>query len=642
MCGIAGACFWDDPPAMVDLERVVHSMTEALRHRGPDGWGVVRVSGAPGTGGPKVVFGHRRLAIIDLSSRAAQPMANDARDTWVTFNGEVYDFQASRRALEAAGQVFRSDSDTEVVLRGYDVWGASVTSRLRGMFAAGIWDGRRQELLLLRDRLGIKPLYVWTTDRGVLFASEVRALLASGLVPRRLDPIAVEQYLATQAVPSPRTLVDGVRLIEPGHLLRIGRHGAETDETYWDLIDAAGASRVTSDPVEARARVRDLLVEAVGLHLVSDVPVGVFLSGGIDSSAIAALVQETGQRPSTFTVTLGGHASDEGPDARAIAASIGSDHHEIALAPGDVRQQVAEALDHMDQPSGDAVNTFIVSRAVQSAGLKVALSGLGGDELFGGYPSFRRAERLSGMVRPWFRSPRPARRAAAAMVRQLGGSSVAVSKTAAILETDGALAETFPVFRELFSERQRRELLGDGNAAGADASPPYRDLIAAAEARAGRLDLAALVTFAEARTYMHDVLLRDTDQMSMSCGLEVRVPLLDHELVEYVTGLPASTKAGSGMKPLLVESLGDTLPAAVRRQGKRGFVLPFDDWMRADLRALCESHLQGDGTTRVGLRPSAVRDLWATFLSRDNQTTWSRPWALVALTAWAERHGMER
>jgi len=644
MCGIAGAMVWDDRGRNGDLQQMVTRMTDALSHRGPDGWGVARVaeSSDGALASPEVAFGHRRLAIIDLSPRAAQPMANAARDTWLTFNGEIYNFKAIRQDLEARGRVFRSDSDTEVLLQGYEEWGTALVGRLRGMFAAAVWDGRQRELVLLRDRLGIKPLYVWKTDCALLFASEVRALLASGIVPRRLDPVGLEQFLACQAVPAPRTLVDGVRLLEPAHVLRVGSDGHVVDEAYWDLIDSAETVSASIDVQRARSRVRELLVESTDLHLVSDVPVGVFLSAGIDSSAIAALVREAAATPRTFTVTFPGHPYDEGPEARTIAAALGTEHEEIPLRPVDVCRRLPEALGQMDQPSGDGVNTFVVARAVHDAGLKVALSGLGGDELFGGYPSFRRARRLAGLAR-WFQSPRPARQAAAAIVRQVGRSSVSATKAAAILETDGSLARTFPVFRELFSAGQRRDLLDDASSADKTAGEhPYETLIEGAEARGRQLGLSSMITFAEARTYMHDVLLRDTDQMSMACGLEVRVPLLDHRLVEYVMGLPDRVKTGAGTKPLLVDSLGDTLPAAVRRTGKRGFVLPLEDWMRGDLREFCETHLEEPALARIGLRASTVQRLWTTFQQADRRTRWSRPWTLVALSAWAARHGLER
>src|SRR5579862_4844850 len=281
MCGIAGMLI---PPGAhrPDAPPVVSRMVEALRHRGPDGFGVTAVASSPD--GASVALGHTRLAILDLSGNGAQPMASRRAPLSITFNGEIYNFREVRGALQTRGRRFTSESDTEVILQGYEEWGEAVIDRLQGMFAFALWDGRRNRLLLARDRMGIKPLYVWQRDGVVLFASEVRALLASGLVPKRLDPIALDQYLAYQTVPAPRTLVDHVRLMPPGHVSAIsGADGRVVERRYWDLLGDASAEAAAATPAQARRTVGDLLERSAALHLVSDVPVGIFLSGGIDS-----------------------------------------------------------------------------------------------------------------------------------------------------------------------------------------------------------------------------------------------------------------------------------------------------------------------------------------------------------------------
>jgi asparagine synthase (glutamine-hydrolysing) len=641
MCGIAGAAFWDTASSPAEQEAIVGRMIDRLAHRGPDGRGLVRCTASGGTRGPQAVFAHTRLSIIDLSARANQPMTIASRPMWVTYNGEIYNFAEIRRTLEGAGRVFHSSSDTEVLLQGYDHWGPAVVDHLRGMFAFAIWDETRRELFFGRDRLGVKPLYFYRDDQCLLFASEIRALLASGVIERRLDPIALDQYLAYQSVPTPRTLVRGVRMLGPGRVAIARGADQFVEREYWDAIANATTDARSADRRDVVVRVHELLAESVRLHLVSDVPLGVFLSGGVDSAAVTSLMRQAGVTPRTFTIACPGTSFDEGPHARAVAQAFDTDHTEIVLDPNDMCRGLPRALDEVDHPSGDGLNTFLVSRAVRQTGIKVALSGLGGDEFFGGYPSFRRLGRLAPYGRLWGASPRGVRSAAAAAVRTLGRDSVSSTKAAALLETDGGLPQMFPVMRQMFSPTQREALLGrDFVRSAGDHRDPYVALLEDADARRGTLGTLSLVSFAEARTYMHDVLLRDTDQMSMRHGLEVRVPLLDHRLVEYLMGLPDDAREGGrGPKPLLVEGIGEPLPAACL-QPKRGFVLPFGEWMRGPLRDYCDGRVVGSLATRGMMNAKALASLWQSFVAGERRTSWSRPWTLVALDAWLDETGV--
>ena len=621
---------------------IVRRMVGALDHRGPDGRGIAECTDLTGAG-PDVAFGHTRLAIIDLSDRAAQPMASDDRSLWLTFNGEIYNYRELRDELTSHGHRFRTSSDTEVILRGYERWGEQVIDRLDGMFAFGLWDRRRQALLLVRDRLGIKPLYLYA-GRTTAFASEVRALLASQVVSRTLDPIALEQYLGYQTVPSPRTLVRDVRLIDPGTVVTIDGQGRESTRTYWSLLDWVAPSGRDARPADAaavREGVHAHLDRAARSHMVSDVPVGVFLSGGIDSSALVSLLCSAGYTPRTFTVAFPGDGVDEAPFARAIATAFGTDHHEITLSESAVVEGVQDAIMTADHPTGDGVNTYVVSRAVRDAGVKVALSGLGGDEFFGGYPSFRRFEAMGPYARAWQYSPRIVRRAVSSAVRSLAPASAASEKAAALLESDGSVPEAYPIMRQLFTTDQRGDLLARVvTEAAAGSVDLYVARLQAAVAAVPSLSLMASLSYAESRTYMHDLLLRDTDQMSMRHGLEVRVPLLDHHLVEHLIALPDAVKQpGHVPKRLLRESLGHSLPAVCTDRPKRGFVLPFDRWMRTSLRAFCDRHLGPEGLAgRPESHETGVRTLWQSFLGGDGRTTWARPWALVSLHAWLVEH----
>jgi asparagine synthase (glutamine-hydrolysing) len=511
------------------------------------------------------------------------------------------------------------------------------------MFAFAIWDAQRKLLFLARDRLGIKPLYYYVGDGFFLFASEVRALLATGLVPQRPDPVAVWQYLTYQAIPVPRTLLQGVCALPPGSWLTVDATGKVCEGRYWDLLQQASQTARAATEAEARRRVGELLRDAVASHLVSDVPLGAFLSGGIDSSAIVALMREAGQIPRTFSVIFPEKNYSEGQYARQIAKRFHADHSEILLAEGDLLDQLPDALAAMDQPTGDGINTYVLARAVRSSGMKVALSGLGGDELFAGYPSFNRLGRMSRGLRLWGHSPVAVRRLAGKAIRAVGRSSVAATKAAAVVESDGTMAATFPVMREVLSLSQRQALLSDPWVGLADGTPdPYVTLLRGAYRRAPWAGPLTQLAYAEGRTYMHDVLLRDTDQMSMAHALEVRVPLLDHRLVEYVMGLTDSHKRpGATPKRLLVESLSGLLPTDIVHRPKQGFTLPFDPWMRGALRGFCEDRLSVDRVESRGLfRPREVQLLWRAFLDGRADVSWSRLWILVVLEEWLERNGV--
>jgi asparagine synthase (glutamine-hydrolysing) len=646
MCGIAGALRPCVTPSADPLIEVVSRMTVALAHRGPDGQGVTPCQPLAGPLSSEVVFGHRRLAIIDLTDRARQPMSTEDGSLTLTFNGEIFNYRELRASLANAGHTFRSESDTEVILRGYAEWGDGVFERLDGMFALAIWDRRREQLRLVRDPLGIKPLYLYAGPRTVLFASEVRALLASDEVPKCLDPVALDQFLAYQTVPAPRTLVAGVEMTPPGAIVTIDARGRRTTRAYWDLLsvaDPAGSTPDRRSAADVQAGVHSRLLDAVRAHMVSDVPVGVFLSGGIDSSALVSLLRTAGFTPQTFTVSFPGHGVDETPYARAIARAFDTDHQEITLSPAEVLEQVMAAARSADHPTGDGINAFVVARAVRSAGVSVALSGLGGDEFFGGYPSFRRFEAFAQYARAWRFSPRPVRRAVSTAVRSFAPRTAAASKTAALLESDGTLPQAFPIMRQLFSADQRRALLSpDVVRDAARVDDPYVALLTDALERTPGLSLMSSLSYAESRTYMHDVLLRDTDQMSMRHALEVRVPLLDRHLVEYLMGVPDHLRQpGSTPKRLLRESLGQPLPSACIDRPKRGFVLPLDDWMRTLLMPYCTRHLGADGLGgHQAFQPGAVEHVWEDFLAADGRVSWTRPWALGALHAWLEDTGV--
>jgi asparagine synthase (glutamine-hydrolysing) len=607
MCGIAG--YVGESPAAV---RCVERMTAALAHRGPDGEGVKVV--ARNEDG-LAVLGHRRLAVLDLSSASAQPMLDPAGYA-VTFNGEIYNYRELRHDLAARGHSFQSRGDTEVVLRGYAEWGDDVLQHLRGIFALAIYDSSRRRLLLARDRLGVKPLYLWRRGRQIAFASEVRALLSARLFAPEVSQRAVAGFLALGAVQDPATIVRDVESLPPGHQASWS-NGTLHVRPYWSLAREA-ASR---DP--AAGDVREALLEAVRIQLVSDRPLGVFLSGGLDSTVVAALVRQAGVVPRTVTVVFPGAEYSEGPIAALVAKTLGAQHHEIAVDERRMMVAVPAALAAMDQPSIDGINTFIVAGAAREAGLTVALSGLGGDELFGGYPSFRRARLLKlGM-----RLPVGLRRAAAGVASPWSDRRDATRKLAAFLSRGAGATAPYLAVRELFTVDEREHLLPDFDPAPA--------VYAGADDLA-RFDDFTRTSLLELGYYTENMLLRDTDAMSMAHGLEVRVPLLDERLATLVLGLPRRAKVrGGGLKPLLVAAVGPMLPDVVRRRPKQGFYLPFAEWLRGPLHGEIEATLT-DRASCAGLDGFQRSATWAAFLR--GRTSWHRPWALYVLERWVRRH----
>ena len=630
MCGIAGVLSFE-PAAPGFAKAALEPMIGAMAHRGPDAEGIWTATTR--TGGT-IALGHRRLQIIDLSPGGRQPMTRGPLT--ISYNGEIGNYKDLRNELAADGAEFRTTSDTEVLLAAWERWGVAATDRLVGMFAFSIWDARDERLWLVRDRFGIKPLYVARAPKCVAFASEIRALLASGLVDARLNRQSLWHYLGYQTAPTPATLISGIDLIEPGCVMTIDGQGRTGTRRYWSLLAAARDADSASTKAAALEDIKERLRGAVQTHIASDVPVGVFLSGGIDSGAIVSVMADAGVRARTFTITLGdSSAGNEASEARATAKTFGAEHTEIQLQADALLAMMPDALAAVDHPSGDGINAFVVSRAVRAHGLTVALSGLGGDEIFGGYPSFRRLARIGPAARTLGRSPASLKKTAAQVLRSAGGGRVVAEKGASALETGGSIAELWPITRELFPARERERLLGGPSQEGR--RDIYGDLLAAAFADAPDADVYGQVSYAESRAYMHDVLLRDTDQMSMAHGLEVRVPLLDHRLAAYVVALPAAWKL-AGHKSLLVSSLPRPLPSTVIGKPKRGFALPFDEWMRGPLRVFCEQQLGPDGLDGRGMfAPGALTELWRRFLSRRPGATWPRLWSLVALNAWLER-----
>jgi asparagine synthase (glutamine-hydrolysing) len=631
MCGIVGIIGSEMP----DMAGCLARMSRALEHRGPDDAGVMQW---PASQRPLVAyFAHRRLAIIDLSPAGHQPMATEDGRFTIIFNGEIYNYRALRKELEMEGVRFTSQSDTEVLLQLYARRGNDCLRWLRGMFAFAVRDNETGEVFIARDQLGIKPLYYYRTGQLFIFASELRAVLASEIVPRHLNRTGLFSYLQNGSVSAPETIIEGIRQLQPGHYLTIkqGKDGAleirETSYTEHWLRDAAAPPGLEREAaVEA---LREALKESVRVHLVSDVPLGPFLSGGIDSSAIVALIRQvTDERPKTFSVVFAEEKFSEAQHARQIAELFDTEHHEIHLSEQQLFEMLPAAIGAEDQPTMDGINTFVVSKAVKGAGITVALSGLGGDELFAGYPTFRRAVRLQTVARL---SP-ALRQGVSSFGGRVWNRSVHQRKLWQLLASDGSPAAACAVSRQLFPVGEIAALLSESTRFLHAFNGNHAEL--AVELQAD--DPVNAVSLCELRGYMANTLLRDTDCMSMAHSLEVRVPFVDAEVVRFVLGLPGAWKLNGGRpKPLLQDALGDLLPPEITHRPKMGFTLPFEDWMQSRLRSEIDVSFADDRQFEsIGLQPEEVRAVWRQFLHAPQKVGWSRPWALYVLGRWCAGH----
>lgn len=626
MCGIFGIVGRNARIPDGVLERG----TQSLAHRGPDDSGTVLLR----DGLTEIGLGNRRLAILDLSPVGHQPMHDPAAGNWIVYNGEIYNFREVRRELEQAGQSFISHSDTEVLLYAYAHWGEACLQKFRGMFAFAIWDARQHLLFLARDPMGIKPLYFAQTGQYFLFASEVRTLLGTGLIPRRIDHAGMVNYLSFGSAYDPFTLIEGIRALPAGTTLT-WQDGRLQQSCYWDLLDED--VKQTQSPAMKQAGIPELqplIEQSVRLQLVSDVPVGVFLSGGIDSSALVSILSRGGVTPSTFSIVFREAEFSEAEYSRLIASKFHTDHHEIRVSQQDVLPAIPEAIGAMDLPTMDGINTFFVSREARRAGVKVALSGLGGDEVFAGYSSFRTVPRMEQFARYWSSVPRLLRVSVSSIFFRLTPASDQNRKLLALALSNGEIVHPYFLSRMLFTAEQCRLLFPASGPAVESASASQQ----AAARGAATLDPVNRVSYLESRCYMLNTLLRDADGMSMSQGLELRVPLIDHQLAKTVLAIPGASKLSHTPKKLLVQALAGSLPDEIIHRRKRGFTLPFDHWMREELRSEVESVLDAKridgGPLGSLLRGKEATRVWTGFLGR--RISWSRPWALFVLQRWCE------
>lgn len=621
MCGIFGIINFDAQPANPEL---LNAMGEVTQHRGPDDGGIH-------TDGP-CALGMRRLSIIDLAG-GHQPLTNEDESLWLVCNGEIYNYRELRRELEPQGHHFRTASDCETLLHGYEQWGDEFILRLNGMFGFALWDARRRRLLIGRDRLGIKPLYVHEDSRRLVFASEAKAILTLPGFSPEVDQFALQSYLQLGYVAAPRSLFAGIRKLPVASVLTV-ENGRASTRQYWRMPETV--ERATSEG-EWAERTRNAVEQAVQRQMVSDVPIGAFLSGGIDSSAVVAfMAQATNQPVKTYSIGFAGGAAEtlynELPYARRVAQLFGTEHHEIIVKP-DVVGLLPKLLWHLDEPIADSafMTTFLVSEFARRE-VTVILSGVGGDELFGGYRRYlgdhyaAQFERLPGWVKY----------SARAVSRHLPSDrhSGVLNKLrlakAFIASADLSFEDRYRAYLQLLPPTLAQRLLRQQ-------PTQAEDPLLAAFANAHSADALNRMVTVDWQTQLPDDLLLLTDKMSMAVSLECRVPLLDQDLVDLAAAMPEAIKVRGGrLKHLLKRSLSGLLPQDILERPKRGFGMPVGAWLKGELAQMLETVLSPVNLQRRGLfEPSAVSELIATHRARREDYT-DALLALLNFELWAQ------
>jgi asparagine synthase (glutamine-hydrolysing) len=614
MCGIAGLI---GPFEINLLNDKINLLTGHMLHRGPDSGGQYVKKG--------IALGHRRLSIIDLSNGANQPFIDPSGRYILVFNGEIYNFMEVKAKL--GDYNFKTNSDTEVILASFIKWGTRCLNQLNGMFAFAVWDDKKQELFIARDRLGVKPFYYYYNQDVFVFASEIRAIKASGILKFDIDEDSVADYLMNQSVTAPYTLFKDIYQLMPGQY-GIFKNAALELHYYWKIEEEKKFTGLSSED-NVKSEVRKLLTEAIERRMISDVKLGAFLSGGIDSSAVVALMSEvSSQQVNTFTIGFKEKSFDESQYSNLIAKKYRTNHTTVILEPADFLSELPNAVKAMDTPSGDGINTYVVSKATRKAGFKVALSGVGGDELFAGYPHFKLFHKIHNSnllnVTPRFLLKSAGSIGGAFLRGSKGERLVAMAKS-----KNFDIENLSPLLKQVYSSKSVTRLLNGR------IFPDNRlqKLLEERKTDIHKLPVLSQFSAAELLGYTQNVLLKDADQMSMAHSLEIREPFFDYKLIEYVLQIPDTIKYPVYAKSLLVESLGDLLPSEIIHRPKMGFTFPWEHWLKNELRDFTEVHLKSLGLLEQ-FSADEINRLWKSFLSGAGDVKWIHIWQLVVLSVY--------
>jgi len=599
MCGISGIInFKEQSQAAIDIKKMV----SAMKHRGPDDDGIWL--------NHKVALAQTRLSIIDLSSLGHQPMWSNNQQVVMVFNGEIYNFKTLKATL--SDYDFQTQTDSEVILAAYLKWGISFVEHLDGMFAIALYDCVADKVFLVRDRLGVKPMYYYVNEQHQLsFASEIRTIMKGQNTAFKVNDTALGDFLTFHTVTSNETLVNGIKSLEAGTYLEI-QGDKIAQHTYWSINKQ---NKNTDTYEKAVETVKDLFFKAVDKRLMADVPLGAFLSGGIDSSAIVAAMHECGNKPNTFNISFADEAFSEAPFAKKIADLYQTKHTEIKLLPEDFLKVLPEAVKALDHPSIDGLNAYVVSMATKNAGITVALSGVGGDEWFAGYPVFHSIYQDKYV---WIKRIPQFLRILMVNAINFIKKDVSLERKMEWLKSDMGPIDLYKATKQLFSQRQLKQLLKKPMSAN-DIVMPIQSL--------------SDVSVLEWNKYLMPVLLRDTDQMGMAHALEIREPFMDYQMIEYVLSLPDKYKIGAKPKQLLVDAMGDLLPDEIVSRKKMGFVLPYEKWLKTELKPFV---LEGIAMLKQKniLNNSSVDFYVESYFQNKHNVRWNMIWSLTILGHW--------
>ncbi len=612
MCGIAGLVNFDPSEAGIIISRMVAMQN----HRGPDSKGIWCDK--------SIALGHNRLAIIDLDAKANQPMQSQNGRYVMVYNGEIYNFKEIKNELKHIE--WQTNSDSEVLLEAYVKWGVDCLHKLNGMFAFAIWDKQKNKLFIARDRMGVKPLYFSIKNNQFLFASELRTLLKTGVLSKKINLQSVHDFIRFQWIQSPDTIIDGISCLPAGSY-GVWEKGIYSETNWWNIQQfEAGENSITkADINEVHQNVKDLFNAAVERRLVSDVPIGAFLSGGIDSGLIvAAMANINSAKVNTFTIGFKEKQYDESAYADKVAKKFNTNHQTLIYSADTLKKELPEILTAFDTPSTDGINSFVISNLVKKAGITVALCGLGGDELFCGYPVFRHLPTIQKYKLFW-QLPKFLRNKGNEILQNSGNTRW--EKIGNILNAPSANKEAlYPFFREIFSEKKTSKFI----------IPKFTTSKFEVHLENHRnSSVLSWLSSTEIQGYARHVLLKDTDMCSMAHALEIRVPFFDYKLVEYVLGLPDSFRQSQIPKKLLIDSFKGELPADIVNRPKMGFSFPWDIWIRNDLKFFVEDVLS-KSVHYDFLNKDEINSGWKRFLNGDKSIKWYHIWNLVCLIHWME------
>ncbi len=631
MCGISGIIA---DKSKIDLDSISLILSNEIKHRGPDDEGIKTISLEKNN---ILNLIHRRLAIIDTSPNGHQPMQCNVRNkNWIIFNGEIYNYKKIKALLKASGFHFKGRSDTEVLMAAYAKWDMDFLDKIEGMFSLALWDGNKKELILAVDPLGIKPLYWAKNENGFLFCSEMIPILKTGLFDKKLDPLSLENYLTFGSVKGPSTIIKNINLLESGSFMRVNVKGDITLlKKYWTPSYSKNKKNKKHSYSD---ELNELMTEIMNEYLNADVSLGLFLSGGIDSTALSYFASLKKINLNSFIVNFEEERFSEGIYAQETAKIFGLNHNETIVSSDYLKSSMHQALAALDQPSIDGMNTFTISKIIKDKSIKVALSGLGGDEIFGGYPSFTKVQLMMKIEYLLNILPSNIRKVVGKLwIKYFDRQNLIPSKNSEVIKNRNTLLDMYLLLRQVLPDKTRKDLLINSNNNRHSLNKFEKGII---NEKIENLEMFDALSYLETSLYCQQTLLRDSDVMGMKNSIEIRVPYLDRRVVDFVNSVPSEFKYDNKRpKSLLLDAARGNVRESIWKRPKQGFVFPMEDWFKNDLKSFGEERLfDSVKLIEIGFDFDTIKTLWNDFQSSNKRVSWSRIWSLIILSDWCERN----